>query len=117
MANPNAIILNKLCLKRKMHPKLPDYRELEGMADAAASNLTMVAEVVVTTVKSLATTGMEATREMATTVAPMVTEATRAVLATTTTPTSGQDTYLAATTAPPALTSSTTRAADQCQVT
>jgi len=101
-----------------MHPKLPDYRELEGMAEVTANNFTMVAEVVATTVKSLATTGMEATREMAITVAPMVTEATRAVLATTSSPSAGQGTYLAATsTTLPALASSTTRAADQCQVT
>jgi len=101
-----------------MHPRLPDYRDLEGMADTAANNLTVVAEVVATTVKGLTMTGMEAARELATTVAPTVMEATRAVLATTSSPSAGQDTYLAATTTTlPALASSTTRAADQCQVT
>jgi len=101
-----------------MHPKLPDYHELEGMAETAANNLTAVAEVAATTVASLATTGMAAARELATTVAPAVLEATRAVLATTSTSPAGQETYLAATTTTlPVLTGSTTRAADQCQVT
>ena len=101
-----------------MHPKLPDYRELEGMAEMTANNLTMVADVVATTVRSLATAGMEATRGMATTVAPTVTEATRAALATTTSPPAGQGTYFAATTTSslPEF-SSTTRVAEQCQVT
>ena len=100
-----------------MHPKLPDYRELEGMAETAANHLTAVAEVVTTTVKGLTTAGVEAVREIVTTVAPTVMEATRQALATTTTPQAGQSTYLtAATITLPAVTS-TIRAAKQCQVT
>ena len=101
-----------------MHPRLPHYRDLEGMAETAASNLTEVAEVVATTMKGLATAGLEVARGVSTTAAPTVTEATRAVLASTTSSPAGPGTYFAATTASSLPTfSSTTRVAEQCQVT
>ena len=68
-------------LKQRMHPKLPDYRELDGMAEPASSNLTEVAEVATTTVASLATTALKAAVELATTAVPRVAETTRAALA------------------------------------
>jgi len=73
--------------------------------------------VVATTVKGLITAGVEAVREIVTTVAPTVMEATRQALATTTTPQAEQSTYLTAATITLLAVTSTTRATKQCQVT